>query len=154
MIFLSHLCNTKVHHRLVLQWLVVHFGPFLVVLRHQLHAYIQALHIQMNHSVTHLLLSYSTQFICNLLNSSFLGCSVLMLTNLIDIFSTWACCSNKTSKQAWWCLYWLFSSKNRWRDQLMAGAIYWSTRSATPNIKWVISKNKIKSSGSMHQGDL
>jgi len=58
-----------------------------------------------------------------LLDSSSFGCSVLMLTNLIDIYVTWACCSNRTSKQAWWCLYWLFSSKNRWRDQLMAGAI-------------------------------
>jgi len=33
-------------------------------------------------------------------------------------------------------------------------AIYWRTRSATPSIKWVISKNKIKNSTCQDQGDM
>ena len=60
------------------------------------------------------------------------GCSVLMITNLIEQLYTWAWWPIRFCKQACECLCWLIVIKNKWRNQietLIAEDIYWRSRS-------------------------
>ena len=80
------------------------------------------------------------------LNSSLLGYSVLMITNLIDKFFTWAWCPNRPRKQALQSGMTVFMLTVCMQEQVVTsdqGTDYWRSRSTAPRLQVVDLKEQL-----------